>query len=352
LEPDSQRHTVDSYTAIPATGSVAFEIPLSSVNTSLLASDVDAIQQLSSWLNVVESAVCDQVQLELQQMTFAAYHSATAAKPATLSCSNTLLPLLPDHIQSPATVRHLMNITSHITNNISKQQAVVIMADQPVYAIAKAVQWRYPDLNGEHKVVMMMGGLHIEMAIQNMIGKWLSGSGWTEMFLKAGIATSGRCESLLKSSHVKRTRYAHEVSLAALYILRNDAYRADVKDAQLSLESWVSSQCTDSAQFLYWQTAMQLEALLLSFVRSIRECNFTLYVQMLKEVSPWFFALDLTHYSRWLPVFIKTLEELPVRHPKVYEAFQKGHFTSRRTDCTFSAMSDDQLHELNRTTRR
>ena len=51
---------------------------------------------------------------------------------------------------------------------------------------------------------MMMGGLHIEIAIQNMIGKWLTGSGWTDMFLKAEVATSGRCESLLKSSHVKK----------------------------------------------------------------------------------------------------------------------------------------------------
>jgi len=37
------------------------------------------------------------------------------------------------------------------------------------------------------------------------------------MFLKAKIATSGRCELYLKSSHVKRTRYAHKVSLASLH---------------------------------------------------------------------------------------------------------------------------------------
>jgi len=67
----------------------------------------------------------------------------------------------------------------------------------------------------EDRMALMMGGLHMEMAIQNMIGKWLAGSSWTDIFLKAGIATAGRCESLLKVSHVKRTRYAHEVSLAS-----------------------------------------------------------------------------------------------------------------------------------------
>jgi len=122
-----------------------------------------------------------------------------------------------------------------------------------VYAVAKGLQWKYPELYGEDRVVMLMGGLHIEMAIQNMIGKWLASSGWTDIFLKAGVATAGRCESLLKSSHVKRTRYAHEVSLSvsALYILRNEAYLADVNDTMESLEAWVSRRCTDSAQFLY-----------------------------------------------------------------------------------------------------
>ena len=337
----------DSYTCVPATGNVAYEIPIASINTSSASQlQQQTLQQLFPWLNMVESVVYGTMQHE--HSSFAAFHSMTAIQPQpVLPCNHTLLPLLPDHIQSPATTRHLMNTILHITTTLNKQQPAVITADQPVYALAKAVQWKYPDLYGEDRLVMMMGGLHIEMAVQNMIGKWLAGSGWTDIFIKAGVATTGRCESLLKSSHVKRTRYAHEVSLAALYILRNEAHLADVDDTPESLEPWVLRRCTDSAQFLYWQTAMELEALLLGFVRSIRESSFTLYVQMLKEICPWFFALDLTHYSRWLPVFIKTLEELPVRHPKVHEAFQKGHFTSRKTASNFSALSDDHLHEQN-----
>jgi len=83
---------------------------------------------------------------------------------------------------------------------------------------------------------------------------------------------------------------------------------------------------------------MELESLLLMFVRSSCESNFSLFVQVLKEVCPWLFALDMTHYSRWMPVFIQTLEELPERHPKVYEAFLNGHFTSRKTEADFSAI--------------
>jgi len=77
----------------------------------------------------------------------------------------------------------------------------------------KAPRWKYPDLYSEDRIVMLMGGLHIEMVIQNMIGKWPPGSGWTDILRKVGVATAGMCKSLLKSSHVKRSRYTHEVSL-------------------------------------------------------------------------------------------------------------------------------------------
>ena len=48
-----------------------------------------------------------------------------------------------------------------------------------------------------------------------------------------------------------------------------------------------------------------------------------------------------------LPVFVKTLEELPTQHPFVYEAFMKGYCTSRKSNSAFSVISDDHLHEQN-----
>ena len=63
--------------------------------------------------------------------------------------------------------------------------------DQPLYALAKQIQWSWPDLS-EEKFVVMLGGLHIEMVIQSMLGKWLEGSGWSSALAEAGIVTSGR----------------------------------------------------------------------------------------------------------------------------------------------------------------
>ena len=43
--------------------------------------------------------------------------------------------------------------------------------DQPLFALAKQIQWEFPDLYGEDKYVVMMGGLHIEMAALKSLGK-------------------------------------------------------------------------------------------------------------------------------------------------------------------------------------
>ena len=70
-----------------------------------------------------------------------------------------------------------------------------------------------------------------------------------------------------------------------------------------------------------------------------------LYVQTLTKIAPWMFALDHTNYSRWLPVHIRDMCELPVKHPKVFEQFNAGAFVVHKTRHTFSAIALDQAHE-------
>ena len=100
----------------------------------------------------------------------------------------------------------------------------MITADQPVCAIGKQVQWLYPDEYGDHKVLMMMGPLHIEMNFLHILGTWLESSGWTESLVKAKITSSEKAESFLSGSHPKRSRYAHQLTCASISLLMNEAY--------------------------------------------------------------------------------------------------------------------------------
>ena len=78
--------------------------------------------------------------------------------------------------------------------------------DQPLYAIAKKVQWYWPAVYGEDKVVVLLGGLHIEMAVLAVMGDWFDGSGWTSVMAAAIVTTDGRADALLKSSQISRGR--------------------------------------------------------------------------------------------------------------------------------------------------
>ena len=73
---------------------------------------------------------------------------------------------------------------------------------------------------GEDKLVLMMGALHIEGKMHQMIGKLVRDSGWSDILTQAQVLTSGRAQSVLDEHHIKRTRYAHQVSLMGLYMLK------------------------------------------------------------------------------------------------------------------------------------
>ena len=51
------------------------------------------------------------------------------------------------------------------------------MFEQPLYALAKKVQWNWKDTYGETQFVVMMGSLHIEMTTLKTLGDWLENSG-------------------------------------------------------------------------------------------------------------------------------------------------------------------------------
>ena len=72
--------------------------------------------------------------------------------------------------------------------------------------------------------MIMLGGLHTEMAALRTIGDIVDGSGWTDALTQADIATAGTCEGFLRASHVTKTRRAHHVIAAALYQLQQTAY--------------------------------------------------------------------------------------------------------------------------------
>ena len=88
----------------------------------------------------------------------------------------------------------------------------------------------------------------------------------------------------------------------------------------------------------------------LMFIRSEREGNFRLYILALRKLIKWYFIFDKFNYSRWLSVHLFDLMTVETMFPDIYENFDKGFFTSQKSENRFSQIALDQVHDQNNRT--
>ena len=166
-----------------------------------------------------------------------------------------MLPLFREPAHSPMMVFHGMNIIAAATKQLNPGQTPVMVADQPLFTLAKKIQLKFSDTLGEDKFVVMLGALHIEKMLYEILGDWLEGSGWTTLLSVSGVASSGVADSSIKVTHLTRTRYMHQVTALALYKLLREAYReylaSTIEDEPLELDAWTACQRDREPHFLY-----------------------------------------------------------------------------------------------------
>ena len=180
-----------------------------------------------------------------------------------------------------------MHVIKQAVQKLNPSQVPVITLDQPLYAIGKMIQWNWPESYGEDHFVLVLGGLHIEMAGLKVIGDWHEDSGWVEALVQAKVASAGTAESFVKVCHVKRTRYAHQVTASRLHILMKKSYRQYIESLESgnepeSFKHWCDRRRQESSQFQFWYTAFQLELVIFTYIKSLRTADFPLYTATLK----------------------------------------------------------------------
>ena len=138
---------------------------------------------------------------------------------------------------------------------------------------------------GDRQFVVLMGGLHIEMVMLNVIGNFLEGNGWVHVMTSENVITEGRAFGLQKGSHISRAQWAHQVTAAALFVVLRRSYDAyhimTPSSEKLDFDVWCKDMASDHPQFYYWYQILQLELLFLQFLRSQQEGQFEVYVESL-----------------------------------------------------------------------
>ena len=178
------------------------------------------------------------------------------------------------------------------------------------------------------------------------LGDWLEDSGWSSLLTDV-VASSGKAESFLSAGDVTRTRYAHQVTAATLHILMTKAYQKDLIEVENTpdFKTWRKEKESNYPQFYYWSQTLRLQLLVMSFVRSIRTGDFNLYKVTIAQLLPWFFALNHTHYARWLSVHLCDMLQLKETNPDVFNHFNEGHFVITKSKRAFSSIGIDHAHE-------
>ena len=321
LVPAPLSNTADS-TLVPAPlsntdDSALVPAPLSNTADSTLVpaplSNTDAANPLieaakareNSWIMHALTLLKEELSRK-DAIAWAAYHALqqTPAEDPPALCA--LMPLFYEKAATPAMVRHGMNVQRQAIEYLNPGQIPVTVFDQPLFALAKYVQWKWPDTHGESVYVVMLGGLHTEMALWSTLGDILEESGWTTALVEAEIASSGTADSFLKVSHLTRTRHAHQLTLLTLHKLQQEAFAKF--EGNSSADDWRKEMVKRSPTFMFWDLVMRYETLILIFIRAHRERNFSLYVEVLEKLTPLFFALDHVNYSRWMLVIVNAMK--------------------------------------------
>ena len=114
------------------------------------------------WLRNVHEMLLD-IQIEApKNISWAAYLAHCYQRKDIIVSPFALLPLFHENAHSVVMIRHSMNIIRNAVDHVNNEQVPVITSDQPLYAIAKQIQWKRPDIYGEEEFVIKLGSLHIE----------------------------------------------------------------------------------------------------------------------------------------------------------------------------------------------
>ena len=347
IPPSGHKHSLpDYYACVPAVAltTSAIAVP-SSVTTETEPSQAcldEATVEEAGWFSHALPLVEEEVLISGKDaIAWAAHHASRQPPMVDPPAICALLPLFYEKSATPAMVKHGMDVQKQAIEYLNPGQIPVTTFDQPLFALAKFVQWKWPDTHGEQKYVVMLGGLNTEMALWNTLGDVLENSGWTAALAEAEVASSGTAASFLKVTHLTRTRLAHQITLLALKKLQHEAFLQLTSNE--SEAAWVETMCKQSPTFMYWDFILRQETLILIFIRAHREKRFALYVEVLEKLTPLFFALDHVNYSRWMPVHINDMKSLPDHIKEEFE--NQGHWVLSKTNNIFSSIPIDQAHE-------
>ena len=178
------------------------------------------------------------------------------------------MPLINKKVATLKAQFHCMNIIKDTINFINPTQVPIDVSDQPVYALSKEIQLRYPSMFGPDKYVCLLGDLHIEIELLRIHGEIIKGSGLDSILESSNLSTLGT-STIIDVNNNKRASYCLQVTLCAIYMLLRDGH---LKSNEISTSwEWLDERSKNSPMCFYWKIILEFQIHILLSVRSIQK---------------------------------------------------------------------------------
>ena len=288
------------------------------------------------------------------------------------------LPVIPSSPTEAATVYELLNRSCALSAKLG-QSYTIITLDQAIYCKTQEIKWK----NSEQfkSVVLMMGGFHICATFLAVIGKRYGDAGLQDILVESGTGASGSVSAVFEGRHYNQAMRAHKVVWEVLsrlrwrefqdymdntgdlpFSLQDIAGRVDKLRRDQDRETFIDLVRSEDFKalidvyrtfceqdhgpmFAFWSYLSMVD-LLLTFVRSLREANWTLHCACLRLMLPYMFAFDRTNYARYMTMYWCEMSALRQTHPEAYRQLMNGNFAVQRSSSnSFSQVAVDQAIE-------
>lgn len=271
-------------------------------------------------------------------------HSSKKVSPVELPrFVSAIGPVYQEAPNTPEMARFAMDQAIKTTQTLNPGQIAVLTCDQPLYILCKKLQLIQDQQLSMSKIFLLMGQFHVEKELLTVHGNVIEGTGLSSVLDSAGLSLKAVGSCLVNVSFVTRTRYILQATTIALHSMLQDAFDQDGAEDR---ESWIKEKSAGNSNFNFWCFVMELQRLILLYVKSIRERNLELNLAILDSCCKYFFALDKTNYARATPMHLADFAVIKKEHPELYERL-KEDFAVCKTNAKYSAMATDQCHEQN-----
>ena len=249
-------------------------------------------------------------------------------------------------ITDSATVQQCLQTSMQVTEKLG-QSFTFVTFDYAAARIAYNIIWDRPSRYSN--VVIHMGAFHTMRSYMGALGKMMSGSGFEDVLIEAGVVASGSISQIMNGSHYNRAMRVHQHMADAVERLLLDRFLTDMPldDHQLTevltlaecpsfttlIEAMSTSSCLefmdkysafkdtvrkgdlgDTARF--WISYCDCVWTLLHFLESVKENDVDLYIRSLRQLCGLMFSADHLSYARYLPMYYLQLSTAMSTNPE------------------------------------